>query len=47
MPNFLAIFRQADNGVVIRMAIFALVLGVESKIAETARSVNWKVGLSN
>jgi len=45
-PN-LAIFRQADNGVVIRMAIFALVLGVESKIAETAKSVNWKVGLSN
>ena len=45
-PN-LAIFRQADNGVVIRMAIFALVLGVENKIAETARSVNWKVGLSN
>ena len=45
-PN-LAIFRQADNGVVIRMAIFALVLGVENKVAETARSVNWKVGLSN
>ena len=45
-PN-LAIFRQADNGVVIRMAIFALVLGVENKITETARSVNWKVGLSN
>ena len=45
-PN-LAIFRQADNGVVIRMAIFALVLGVEIKIAETVRSVNWKVGLSN
>ena len=45
-PN-LAIFRQADNGVVIRMAIFALVLGVENKIAETARSVDWKVGLSN
>ena len=45
-PN-LAIFRQADNGVVIRMAIFTLVLGVENKIAETARSVNWKVGLSN
>ena len=45
-PN-LAIFRQADNGVVIRMAIFALVLGVENKIAETAKSVNWKVGLSN
>lgn len=45
-PN-LAIFRQADNGVVIRMAIFALVLGVENKILEKARSVNWKVGLSN
>ena len=45
-PN-LAIFRQADNGVVIRMAIFALVLGVENKILETAKSVNWKVGLSN
>jgi len=45
-PN-LAIFRQADNGVVIRMAIFALVLGVENKIPETAKSVNWKVGLSN
>ena len=26
-PN-LAIFRQADNGVVIRMAMFALVLGI-------------------
>ena len=45
-PN-LAIFRQADNGVVIRMAIFALVLGVENKILETAKSVNWKVGPSN
>ena len=45
-PN-LAIFRQADNGVVIRMAMFALVLGVENKILETAKSVNWKVGLSN
>ena len=45
-PN-LAIFRQAANGVVIRMAIFALVLGVENKISETAKSVNWKVGLSN
>ena len=45
-PN-LAIFRQADNGVVIRMAIFALVLGVENKILETAKSVNWKVGLSS
>ena len=45
-PN-LAIFRQADNGVVIRMAMFALVLGVDDKIEETAKSVNWKVGLSS
>ena len=45
-PN-LAIFRQADNGVVIRMPSFALVLGVENDISETAKSVNWKVGLSN
>ena len=45
-PN-LAIFRQADNGVVIRMAMFALVLGVENKIEESSRRVNWKVGLDN
>ncbi len=45
-PN-LAIFRQADNGVVIRMAMFALVLGVEGKIEKTAKPVNWKVGLSS
>ena len=44
-PN-LAIFRQADNGVVIRMAMFALVLGVEEKIKETSKTVNWKVGLN-
>ena len=30
-PN-LAIFRQADNGIVIRMAIFSLVLDIEEKI---------------
>ena len=45
-PN-LAIFRQADNGVVIRMAMFALVLGVEDKIEKTSKSVNWMVGLNN
>ena len=45
-PN-LAIFRQADNGVVIRMAMFALVLGVEDKIGESSKLVNWKVGLDN
>ena len=45
-PN-LAIFRQADNGVVIRMAMFALVLGVEEKIEETSKPVNWKIGLNS
>ena len=39
-PN-LAIFRQAENGVVIRMALFALVLGVVEQIHETSREVNW------
>lgn len=39
-PN-LAIFRQADNGVLIRMALFALVLGVSEQIDETSREVNW------
>ena len=45
-PN-LAIFRQADNGVVIRMAMFALVLGVEEKIEETSKPLNWQVGLNS
>jgi aspartate carbamoyltransferase catalytic subunit len=39
----LAIFRQADNGIPIRMALFALVLGVENRVEETAREVNWYV----
>jgi len=29
------------------MAMFALVLGVENKIEETSKLVNWKVGLDN
>ena len=41
-PN-LAIFRQADNGISIRMALFALVLGVEDQIEKTSRAVNWQV----
>ena len=41
-PN-LAIFRQADNGISIRMALFALVLGVDDQIEETSRAVNWCV----
>lgn len=39
----LAIFRQADNGIPVRMALFALVLGVEHKVEETAREVSWYV----
>jgi aspartate carbamoyltransferase catalytic subunit len=39
-PN-LAIFRQADNGVLVRMALFALILGVENTVEKHARPVNW------
>ena len=39
-PN-LAIFRQTDNGVLIRMALFALILDVADKIEATARDVSW------
>ena len=45
-PN-IAIFRQADNGIVIRMAIFTLVLDIEEKIDQSSMPVNWKVGLKN
>tara|TARA_R110000824_G_scaffold7892_4_gene35780 strand:- start:1224 stop:2234 length:1011 start_codon:yes stop_codon:yes gene_type:complete len=37
----LAIFRQADNGVLIRMAIFALTLGVEKDIHLSSSKVQW------
>jgi aspartate carbamoyltransferase catalytic subunit len=39
-PN-LAIFRQTDNGVVIRMALFALILDVADQVEKSARDVNW------
>ena len=39
-PN-LAIFRQADNGVLVRMALFALVLDIADQVAEYSRSVPW------
>lgn len=39
-PN-LAIFRQADNGVLVRMALFALVLDVVEQVDAHARDVNW------
>ena len=37
----LAIFRQTDNGVVVRMALFALVLDVANKIDDSATDVDW------
>ncbi len=42
-PN-LAIFRQTDNGLVIRMALFALILDVTSQIEQISRPVKWYIG---
>ena len=39
-PN-LAIFRQTDNGVLVRMALFALILDVVDKVEATASEVSW------
>lgn len=39
-PN-LAIFRQADNGILVRMALFALILDVVDEVDRYARPVNW------
>ena len=39
-PN-LAIFRQADNGVLVRMALFALTLGVADKVKDYECAVPW------
>lgn len=39
-PN-LAIFRQADNGLLVRMALFALILDVVEQVDQYARPVNW------
>ena len=41
-PN-LAIFRQADNGIAVRMAIFALVLDVVDKVEKTSSKIQWYV----
>jgi aspartate carbamoyltransferase catalytic subunit len=37
----LAIFRQTDNGVPVRMAIFATILGVERMVQRSLRDANW------
>ena len=39
-PN-LAIFRQADNGILVRMALFALTLGVEQLVTKYECDVPW------
>ena len=39
-PN-LAIFRQSDNGVLVRMALFALILDVADQVDEYSKPVNW------
>lgn len=39
-PN-LAIFRQTDNGVLVRMALFALILDVVDEVDNHARPVTW------
>jgi aspartate carbamoyltransferase catalytic subunit len=39
-PN-LAIFRQTDNGVLVRMALFALILGIENQVDAHSKPVNW------
>jgi len=39
-PN-LAIFRQVENGVLIRMALFALTLGVADQVKQHESEVNW------
>ena len=42
-PN-LAIFRQTDNGVVVRMALFALILDVADVVDDAASAVGWYTG---
>jgi len=37
----LAIFRQTDNGIPIRMAIFAVLMGVEGLVQHSLRDVTW------
>ena len=43
-PN-LAIFRQTDNGIVIRMALFALVLDVVDQVHNSAKQIRWHTSI--
>jgi aspartate carbamoyltransferase catalytic subunit len=40
----LAIFRQTDNGVLVRMALFALILDVVDQVDKYSSPVNWYTG---
>ena len=42
-PN-VAIFRQTDNGVLVRMALFSLILDVADKVEQTASKAGWYTG---
>jgi aspartate carbamoyltransferase catalytic subunit len=42
----LAMFRQSDNGVALRMALFCLVLGIEEKIFASLKEVPWYFGMA-
>lgn len=41
-PN-LAVFRQSDNGLKVRMALFALILDVEDKVEDYLAPVGWSI----
>jgi aspartate carbamoyltransferase catalytic subunit len=38
----LAIFRQTDNGIPVRMAIFAILMGVDGQVQRSMRDVRWQ-----
>lgn len=38
----LAIFRQTDNGIPVRMAIFAVLLGVDGQVQHSMRDATWR-----
>lgn len=42
----LAIFRQSDNGTPVRMAIFAVLLGVEKMVSSSMSDISWKSPIS-
>lgn len=43
LDSRLAIFKQTDNGIAVRMAIFASLLGVEDQVQRSLRDVGWRV----